>query len=441
MKRVLVLGAGRVVKPLIDDLLVLPEVEIRLAALNIDRARQLLAGRPRSVALEFDAHDKAKLLPEVAESDVVISLLPADQHVDVAHVCLENQVTLITTSYVSAAMKALDEEARHRQVLLLNECGLDPGIDHMTATQVIRRVHREGAELVGFASYCGGLPAPEARDNPWGYKFTWSPRGVVMAARQPIAFVDRGTIVRKEFPGLFDDPKRFEFPGIGPLESYPNRDCLRYIELYGLDEVESFFRGTLRYPGWCESWSALQRVGLLDMTARDWSGTSYARFVESHLPPGGGTLIDRLARALDVEVDHDLISRLEWLGLLSERPVPETLASSVDVIAQRLMKKLVYKPGEHDMVLLQNEFKVRRADGSSARIVRRMSLFGQAGDDSAMARTVSLPAAIACRLILDGRVDVVGVKIPVDRQLSDPILLGLSRRGIRIDEKEEEVEG
>lgn len=221
MKRVLVLGAGRVVKPLIDDLLVLPEVEIRLAALNIDRVRQLLAGRPRSFALEFDAHDKEKLLPEVAESDVVIILLPADQHVDVARVCLENEVTRITTSYVSAEMKALDAEATHRQVLLLNECGLDPGIDHMTAAQVIRRVHREGGEVVGFASYCGGLPAPEARDNPWGYKFTWSPRGVVMAARQPIAFLDGGTIVRKEFPGLFEDPKRFEFPGVARSSRIP----------------------------------------------------------------------------------------------------------------------------------------------------------------------------------------------------------------------------
>ena len=439
MKRVLVLGAGLVVKPLLDDLLSLPEVEVRLAALNVSRAQKLLAGRPQSSALEVNARDEAQLLPEVKEASVVISMLPAGQHVGIAGACLSHRVPLITTSYVSPEMRKLNEEARKQGVLLLNECGLDPGIDHMTAVQVIRRVQREGGRVLSFASYCGGLPAPEANTNPWGYKFAWNPRGVVMAARNPVGFLKDGKRVYRNFPDLFSKPYEIAFPGIGRLEAYPNRDCLRYIEAYGLTGAKDFYRGTLRYPGWCETWHALFRLGLLELQPRDWTGSTYAEFLSHHVTGREGGLVDRLARTLGVEPDHEVIARLEWLGLLSDRPVPEGCASPLDVISNRLERKLRYSEGERDMVLLEHNAIVVRADGRLRRIVKHVRLFGAAGDVSAMARAVGYPAAIACRLLLEGRVRLAGVRIPVDLELTEPILLGLARRGIPVEEREEDL--
>jgi len=441
VNRVLVLGAGLVVKPLLDDLLTLPDIELCLATLNIDRARELLAGRPRGHALEVNAHDQDRVAHEVAAAQVVVSLLPADQHVQVAEACLAQRVPLITTSYVSAGMLALDDEARARGVLLLNECGFDPGIDHMTAVQIIRRLYREGATVRSFASYAGAIPAPEANTNPWGYKFSWSPRGVVVAARNPVRYLEDGLVVERTFPDLFRHPREIDVPDVGRLEAYPNRDCLRYVDLYELNAVESLFRGSLRYRGWCDTWRALFDLGLLDLEPRCWSGLTYAQFLARHLGgPAGQPLVARVAERLGCSDDDEVVARLEWLGLLSDRPLPETSASSLDVLTARLQRMLQYRPGERDLAVLEHHFEVVRPDGRERRLVSRLTLYGHAGDDSALARTVSYPAALACRLILDGRVTLAGVQIPVDPQLTLPILLGLARRGLHVHEYEEDLD-
>lgn len=439
MKRVLVLGAGLVVKPLLEELLRVPTVELHLATLNVDRAQSLLAGRARATALAINATDQEQLWPEVSATDVVISLLPADQHVGIAEACLEFRVPLVTTSYVSAEMRALNERARERGVLLLNETGLDPGIDHMTAVEVIRRVRRQGGAILGSASYCGGLPAPEANTNPWGYKFAWSPRGVVMAARNPVRFLERGRIIERTFPDLFDAPRFVKVPGVGFLEAYPNRDCIRYQQAYELTGVEDFYRGTLRYPGWCQTWHALFELNLLDMETQEWSGLTCAEVFSRHLPPGAGTVAERLARRLGVPVDHSIIARLEYIGLLSDEPVPEGVTCALDLITELLQRKLRYAPGERDMIILEHHLSVTRADGRPDRITLRLQVFGQAGDDSAMARTVGLPAALAARLLLERRVELAGVRIPVDPEISLPILAGLKERGIELEEVEESV--
>jgi len=441
MRSVLVLGAGLVVKPLLDDLLTLPDLELRLAALNIDRARELLAGKTRARALEVNAQDQDRVAAEVATANVVVSLLPADQHVRVAEACLKHRVPLVTTSYISDGMRALDPIARERGVLLLNECGFDPGMDHMSAVQVIRRLHREGAIVRSFASYGGAIPAPDANTNPWGYKFTWSPRGVVVAARNQVRYLEDGKVVSRTFPDLFREPREVFVPGIGELEAYPNRDCLRYIPEFELTGVEEMFRGSLRYRGWCDTWHALYDLGLLDLEVRSWCGLTYAQFLDRHLgPPDGRPLVQRLASRLGVLEDDELIARLEWLGLLSDRMLPSDCMSSLDVLTLRLQRMLQYREGEHDMAVMEHHFEVERADGRLRRIVSRLILHGTAGDDSALARTVSYPAAIACRLILGGRVSLTGVRIPVDEQLTLPILLGLDRRGLHVHENEEDLD-
>lgn len=439
MKRVLVLGAGLVVKPLLDDLLERPDVQLSLATLNIERARALLAERPRATALEINATNEAQLLPEVGQAQVVVSLLPADQHVRIARACLHHCVPLVTTSYISDGMRALDAGARECDVLLLNEVGLDPGVDHICAVEVIRRVQRQGGRVLSSISYCGALPAPEANTNPWGYKFAWSPRGLVLAARNPVRYLEEGRIIERPFPDLFDAPRFLEIPGIGHLEAYPNRDCLRYREAYGLGELRDFYRGTLRYPGWCRTWQALFDLGLLDLEEQDWSRLSYAEFLSRQLPPGPGGLAARLACRLGLSQDHDVIRRLEWAGLLSDLPIPQTVASPLEVLTGHLQDKLRYAPGERDAVILEHHFTARRANGRLRKIIKRMLVHGTAGDDSALARTVALPAAIACRLLLDRRVNLAGVRIPVDPQLAEPILRGLAQRGLRLDEIEEDL--
>ena len=441
MKRVLVLGAGLVVKPLLDDLLALPGVELHLATLNIDRARELLRGQPRAVALEINADDHTRVAAEVAAAQVVVSLLPADQHVKVAQACLAHRVPLVTTSYVSDGMRALDGEARARGVLLLNECGFDPGFDHMTAVQTIRRLHGEGATVLSFASYGGAIPAPEANTNPWGYKFTWSPRGVVMAARNPVRYLKGGRVVERTFPDLFRHPREIDVAGVGRLEAYPNRDCLRYLEAYSSAACETSSAARCATTAGATRGAPCSTWACSILTPRHWCGLTYVQFLERHLgEPAEGALVERLAQRIGCGVDDELVARLEWLGLLSDRTLASDCASSLDVLTARLERMLRYRPGERDMAVMEHHLTVARADGRLRNVVSRMLLFGRAGDDSALARTVSFPAAMACRQILDGAVTLTGVQIPVDPQLTLPILLGLHRRGLHVHEYEEDVD-
>ncbi len=438
MKRVLVLGAGLVVKPLLDELLSRPDIEVHVATINVDRARHLIQDRPRATALLVNATDQESLRVEVQEADVVISLLPANQHILIADACLEHGRPLITTSYIAESLRALDPLARQKGVLVLGECGLDPGIDHMTAAAEVRRLEALGGAIVRFASYCGGLPAPSANTNPWGYKFTWSPRGVVVATRNQVRYLQDGRIVSQHFPEYFAEPRHIEVPGMGRLESYPNRDCLKYIDAYGLGwRVDNFFRGTLRYPGWCATWYALHRLGLLAPSRIPSDDATYADLVADFVPPGPGPLRSRVATKLGLEDSDPILDRFAWLGLFSDEPVPAEAISVLDLLVTRLEQKLGYDPGEHDVVVLEHQIDYRTRDDVLHRRVLRMVLEGTAGDDSAMARTVSLPAALACELIIDEQVSLTGVQIPTAPDLAEPILRGLERRGIRFEETDE----
>lgn len=441
MKRVLVLGAGLVAKPLVAELLSRADIDLTLAALDLERARKLLAatgGGERARAVGLDAGDPEALEPAVAAADAVVSLLPADLHPAVARHCLEHRVPLVTTSYVSDAMRALDGEARRRGVMLLNECGLDPGIDHMMAVDVIRRVERNGGRVSSFVSYCGGLPGPDTPKNPLGYKLSWSPRGVLVAARSPVRFLRDGEIVEHPNPYLPGGPERIDVPGVGQLEGYPNRDSLPYRGLYGLQEVRDLFRGTLRYPGWCETMEALLRLGLLETTGEPGLGPSYCDLLDQRLPRGSGPMPRRIARFLELPENHPLLDRLAWLGLFSQQPLPDDATTPLDALAQVFAEKLAYGADEQDMVALEHRFGVSDP-GGSRRITSRLVVFGTAGDDSAMARSVGLPAALACGLILDGEIDLAGVEIPVAEAVAGPILSALAERGIEVQEEEEEA--
>jgi len=453
VKRVLVLGAGLVAKPLIDELLDLRRgepLELEIATLDVKRAERLLGERTdRARVVPLDIADTAGLSAQTAGTDAVVSLLPAPLHPQVARVCLRHRKSLVTTSYVSDEMRALDAEARERGVLLLNECGLDPGIDHLMAMDVIRRVEREGGTVTGYSSCAGGLPAPESNDNPWGYKFSWSPRGVLIAARSPVRFLDHGRVV--EGPTPFEPSvlarlptARMEVPETGSLEVYPNRDSLPYRELYGLENATSVFRGTLRHPGWCATCRALLDLGLLSLEPEALTGTTWAELLARRA--GGNaasldraTVLQAVAGAVALSAEDPVLDRLAWLGLFGDEPLPTEATTPLDALATRMAERMSYRPGERDLIVLIHRFTVaggEPGDEEPRRLESRLLVTGEAGDDSAMARTVGLPAAIACRRILEGRVGLRGVRIPTAPELVDPLLAALAERGIAIEHRE-----
>jgi saccharopine dehydrogenase (NADP+, L-glutamate forming) len=448
MKKVLVLGAGLVARPLLEELDRRGDVELVVAALNGERARQLASECRHAQAVEMHTDHRDEVAAGVANADLVVSLLPAPFHPGVARLCLEKRRPLVTTSYVSPEMQALDGEARERGVLLLNECGLDPGIDHMMAAEAIRRLQAEGGVIESFASYAGGLPAPAYNDNPWGYKCSWTPRGVLVSASSSIRHLLDGEIVERQQPYRDGQPMLLEVEGVGRLEVYPTRDSLPYREKYGLREARNLFRGTLRYPGWCATFRALIALGLLDQGGPPEART-YAELIARRLPEATSdrvrgslsppSLRDRVAvflrGFLAAEEVSAVVERLEWLGLLADEPLPSAAATALDAVAVPFGEKLRYQPGERDLVVLEHRFVARLPDGHQRGLEMRLVVEGDAGDHSAMAVTVGTPAALAAGMILDGEVPLTGVHIPVAQVLSGPILSRLGDRGIRVVEK------
>jgi saccharopine dehydrogenase-like NADP-dependent oxidoreductase len=435
MSRILVLGAGLVARPLVQYLLGQPDFQVTVASRTVEKARALIGDRPNGRALAFDIEREPERLDDlVAQADLAVSMLPYIHHLQVAHACLRHRRHLVTTSYVKDEMRALDSAARQAGVLFLNEIGLDPGIDHMSAMRIIDRVHADGGRVVSFRSYCGGLPAPEANTNPFGYKFSWSPRGVLLAGRNDARYLEDGQVVEIPNRRLFATRHTVPVEGVGDLEAYPNRDSLPYIQLYGIPEARTMYRGTLRYPGWCETWQKFVELGLLDLTEReDLAGMTYRQLL-AHLigRPETSDLRRDLAVHLNIPVDSPILDRFEWLGLFRDDPLPPE-RTILDVLAVRMQEKLQYAPGERDMVVLLHDFVAEYPDRRE-RIRSWLVDFGIPHGDTAMARTVGLPAAIATRLILQGVIRLTGVHIPVLPEIYRPVLAELEERGIRVQE-------
>lgn len=439
MKQVLVLGAGLVSRPLVHYLLDQEGFYVTVASRTLGKAKRLIADAANGKALQLDVSDEAALEQLIAAADLSVSLLPYDHHSLVARLCVKRRKPMVTTSYVKGPMRALGPEAKAAGVILLNEIGVDPGIDHMSAMQAIAKIRDAGGELIEFASYCGGLPAPEANDNPFGYKFSWAPRGVVLATKNPGRYLKDGEVV--DIPGerLLTHHWPVAIEGFGTLETLTNRDALPYAETYEIPSVKSMFRGTLRYPGWCETMGKIAEIGLLDETTRDDLGKlSFRELTAKLIGSAGRDLKNNLAKALRVEPTSKVLADLEWLGLLSDDPLPVKAKSLIDVLAQRMLEKMQYAPGERDMIVMQHEFIAQYPDRTE-KFTSTLLDYGIPHGDSAMSRLVALPAAIAVRLILEGKIDLTGVHIPVLPQIYEPVLAELSELGVAFEEKTEVI--
>jgi saccharopine dehydrogenase-like NADP-dependent oxidoreductase len=444
MKKVVVFGAGLVagahVKYLMEH-----GYQTTVASRTQTKAQELVGQHPngRAIAFDIDKEGDKRLDEIVAQHDLAVSLLPYIYHPRVARACIRAGKHMVTTSYVKDEMRALEAEAKKAGVTILNEIGVDPGIDHMTAMKVIHQVQKNGGEIVSFTSYCGGLPAPEANTNPFGYKFSWSPRGVLLAGKNSACFKKEGK--RVEIPGSELFANHWTVPVViegklTNLEGYPNRDSLPYAETYGITSTQTMFRGTLRNQGWCDTLKKIVELGLLEETEySDLAGLTYGQFMAKLIgAKDPNNLKADLASKLGIKSDSFIVKNLEWLGLLDNEKLPAGQKSSVDILTAAMLAKMQYKPGERDMLVLQHEF-IAEYPQKKEKITSTMIDFGIPHGDSSMNRTVGLPAAVGVRMILEGKIKTTGVLIPVTPEIYEPVLKELQRLGLEFTEKAQKL--
>ncbi|MHA2002561.1 MAG: saccharopine dehydrogenase C-terminal domain-containing protein [Candidatus Thorarchaeota archaeon] len=434
MKKVLCLGAGLVARPYVQYLSD-HGFHVVVASRTKSKAERLIEGCKNAEAVTFNIKNDDDLLDELtSQADLICSLLPYTYHVKAAKVAIKYQKPFCTTSYISDEMKGLDEEARAAGVLILNECGVDPGIDHMSAMQIIDHVHNQGGEISSFTSFTGGLPAPDANDNPFGYKLSWSPRGVLLAGRNDAQFLRDGKEVKIPGPELFDHYEIVEVPGAGKFEGYPNRDSMPFIDYYGIQETKTMQRGTYRNLGWCGTLKKVADLGLLSIEERSFSGMTYGDMMSELVQAEGSeSPSEATSRKAGLKKDDPIIQRLEWLGLFSNLEVPSDVTTYLDSVCNLFEQKLKYAPGERDMIVMHHEFIAEYPDHKE-KITSTMIDYGIPNGDSSMSRTVALPVAIASRMILDGTIDLVGVHRPVMPEVYEPILKELETLNIKLEE-------
>lgn len=434
-KNVLIFGAGMVAPPVIKYFLENTDYRIVVADQVYSKAKKLAGNTERTEALKLDINEVKKVDKEISRADAVISVLPYTFHTVVAEYCIKQRKHLITASYISDSMRKLDERAKEAGIILLNEIGLDPGIDHMEAMRIIHKIKDEGGQIDTFISFCGGLPAPEANTNPLGYKFSWSPLGVLLAGKNPAKYLKNGRNVKVAPEDLFKNPVKINIEGIGELDGYPNRNSLPYIDIYGIQAATTMLRGTLRYKGWCAFIQAAVEIGLLEEESKNWKGFSYESMMRELIQDAGNADVKTaLSDFLHLDVDSDVIKTFEWLGFFQKKPLPLESGSALGILTQNLQANLQYKKGERDMIILQHMFHAKYPDGRGKKIVSSLIDFGIPDGDTSMARTVGLPLAIGTRLILEKKIKKTGIQIPVIPQIYQPVLKELNVLGIGFKE-------
>ena len=417
MKQILLFGAGKSATSLIRYLVHLTATrqwQLVVAESSLALAESKLKNAPYTRAVELRVENEEARTALIQQSDIVISLLPPALHYQIALSCLAAGKHLLTASYVDPALHALEQQISDSGLLFLCEMGLDPGIDHMSAMQMISAIRANGGQIQSFHSHTGGLVAPESDDNPWHYKISWNPRNVVLAGSAGAQYLENGKIVTVPYEHLFSSTGEITLPATGPLSWYPNRDSLSYIPVYGLKEADTFIRTTLRYPVYCQAWKAIVSAGLTDDRQPLAGALTYAAWSESILPH-----TDDVNRPL-----------FEWLGLFDNTPIPSTARSSADVLQYLLETRLAMSPQDRDMIVMQHEITYKRS-GRSRTEKSTLIVKGEDSSHTAMARTVGLPLGIAARLILEGRIGLTGLHIPILPEIYDPVLHELEQLGIR----------
>ncbi|MEA3288407.1 MAG: saccharopine dehydrogenase C-terminal domain-containing protein [Candidatus Marinimicrobia bacterium] len=431
-KHVLILGAGLVSQPLIDYLFKNTDFNLTVADILEENAQNAINGNPRGQVATLDVKNADHLGQLIAGSDLVVSLLPYVLHPIVAKHCIAAGKPMVNASYVSDDMRALDEEAREKGLLFLCEMGLDPGIDHMSAMQIIHSIRDRGGKIIEFVSVCGGLPAPEANTNPFGYKFSWSPKGVLLAGKSSARYIENKEIKELSPAELFHSTRPMTIEG-REFEAYPNRDSISYEDAYGFGNIELLLRGTLRYPGWHEFILAFEALNLLQDIAIEPGMTSFAEILADLNELDSENIRSQIARKLEMTESSTVIQALEWLGLFDQDIFDCKGSTVIDLLADIMSKKMAYADEERDMVALQHRFRASY-DGYDEKITSTLVDYGIPGGASSMSRTVSLPLAIVVKLILEDKINLSGVHIPTDPTIYEPVLAELKTLGIEFKE-------
>jgi saccharopine dehydrogenase-like NADP-dependent oxidoreductase len=440
MKKILVIGAGRSAVTLIKYLLDNSSAnnwQVKVADFSIELADQAVGNHNNGKAIFFNVTDKKQRESEIENADIVISMLPASLHITVAKDCVRLGKNLVTASYVSPEIAELDEAAKQAGILLLNEIGLDPGIDHMSAMQVIDEIKENGGELTSFKSFCGGLVHPDYDNNPWNYKFTWNPRNVVLAGQGTAQYIENGDYKYIPYTSLFERTEHMEVLDAGEFEGYANRDSLSYRKSYGLDDIPTLFRGTLRRKGYSEAWNVFVQLGMTDDTYKLENSASITNreFINMFLPFNDAlTVEEKLCKQFSLTTDSVIFQKIAWLSTFSENKVGIENASPAQILQKICEEKWTLLAEDKDMIVMQHQFEYMQ-NGEQKKLNSSLLVFGDDPRYTSMAKTVGLPVAIATKLILSGAIKSTGVKIPNTKDIYVPVLKELEENGINFVEE------
>lgn len=442
MKHIFIIGAGRSCSSLIAYLLKACQKNgwsLTLGDLSLELAQSKIGSTPSAEAVRFDIHDQRQRALEIEKADLVISMLPARFHILVAETCIQAGVSLLTASYVSDEIKALHEDAVKAGVMILMECGLDPGIDHMSAMKVLDRIKDSGATLTGFETFTGGLIAPESSvGNPWEYKFTWNPKNVVLSGQGIVKFIQEGQYKYIPYHRLFRRTEVINIPEYGYFEGYANRDSLKYLNVYQLEGIKTLYRGTLRRVGFCKAWDVFIQLGATDDSylMEGVSNMTHRQFINSFLSYDPHNSVElKLAHYLKLDLDGPVMYKLDWMGLFEDEPIGLDSGTPAEILQHILDKKWRLKEDDKDMIVMWHKFDYIE-QGIPKQIQSHMVVKGENDIETGMSKTVGLPLGIAAELILNGKISHSGVQIPVDRAIYNPIMEKLSQIGIVFKERD-----
>jgi saccharopine dehydrogenase-like NADP-dependent oxidoreductase len=447
MQHILLIGAGRSTYSLVEYLKKHAEVEdwqVTIADQSLDLAKGKAGSNPRMKAIAFDVNDEISRVDAIAKADLVISMLPAHMHISVATDCIALGKHMVTASYISEEMKMLDARAKEAGVVLINEIGVDPGIDHLSAMKVLDEIKSKGGKMKLFESFTGGLIAPESDNNPWHYKFTWNPRNVVLAGSGgAVKFKQEGKYKYIPYHQLFRRTEIIEIEGFGRFEGYANRDSLNYREVYGLNDIPTIYRGTLRSPGFCRAWDVFVKLGMTDDTyhLEDCQDMTYRDFTNLFLAYNLNDSVElKLMHYLSIPQDSEVMDKLKWLGIFDDTKIDLERPTPAQVLQKILQSKWELEEDDKDMIVMFHKFGYE-LDGELHMIESSMVSIGRNSDDTAMARTVGLPVAIATRNILNGNIKTPGVQIPISKEIYEPMLAELAENEIMFTERKVPYKG
>ena len=440
MKKILVIGAGRSAVTLIKYLLDNSSANnwlVTVADFSIELAEKAVGNHNNGKAIFFNVTDEKQRESEIENADIVISMLPASLHIMVAKDCVRLGKNLVTASYISSEIAELDQAAKQARILLLNEIGLDPGIDHMSAMQVIDEIKENGGKLTSFKSFCGGLVHPDYDNNPWNYKFTWNPRNVVLAGQGTAQYIENGDYKYIPYTSLFERTEHMKVLDAGEFEGYANRDSLSYRKSYGLDDIPTLFRGTLRRKGYSEAWNIFVQLGMTDDTYKLENSASITNreFINMFLPFNDAlTVEEKLCKQFSLTTDSVIFQKIAWLSTFSENKVGIENASPAQILQKICEEKWTLGSLDKDMIVMQHQFEYVQ-NGEQKKLNSSLLVFGDDPRYTSMAKTVGLPVAIATKLILSGAIKSTGVKIPTTKDIYVPVLKELEENGINFVEE------